>query len=72
MVASNLSIIEIVAMVKVPPGCSHKLLMFISIMFAFWQLLHLLNTTFPFNQKNYSYTAMNDVTLNSLVCNCWM
>lgn len=46
--------------------------MFVSITFAFWQLLQLLNTKFPFSQENHSHTIMNDVTLNPLVCNCWM
>lgn len=73
MLVSNHSVIEIVVMVKILLGCSHKLLiMFVSITFAFWQFLQILNTKFPFNQKNYSYPAMNDVTLNSLLCNCWM
>lgn len=46
--------------------------MFVSITFAFWQLLQLLNTKFPFSQEDHSYTLMNDVTLNPLECNCWM
>lgn len=46
--------------------------MFVSMTFAFGQLLQLLNPKFPCKQENYSYTTVNDVTLNSLVCNCWM
>jgi hypothetical protein len=75
MVVSNGSIIGVVnllAMVRMPPGFSHKLLMFVSITFAFWQLLQPLNTKFPFSQEDHSYTIMNDVTLNPLVCNCWI
>lgn len=46
--------------------------MYVSITFAFWQLFQLLNTKFPFSQENHSHAVMNDVTLNSLVCDCWM
>lgn len=46
--------------------------MFVSITLAFGQLLQLPNTKFPFSQEDHSYTVMNDVTLNPLVCNCQM